>query len=259
MINIIRHFETTYKISAIIQLLQSFQQETILIELTNRFCGKNLLNRGFMVIFTTKLKCKEIMIIKSAKFVISNTDIKKCPSDNKPEYAFIGRSNVGKSSLINMLTGRKNLAMTSSTPGKTMLINHFLINDAWYLVDLPGYGFAQRGKESRKQLQKIIESYILQREQMVCLMVLVDCRHKPQKIDLEFMRWLGENGIPFSIVFTKLDKLSSTAAKKSIEIYTATLLEEWEELPIIFKSSSVDSRGRNDILDYIDNLNNLTR
>ena len=156
-----------------------------------------------------------------------------------------------------MLTGKKSLAMTSSTPGKTMLINHFLINDAWYLVDLPGYGYAQRGKESRKQLQKIIESYILHREQMVNLFLLIDSRHKPQKIDLEFMEWLGENGVPFSIVFTKLDKMSSSAAKKATEIYCNELKEVWEELPPIFRTSSVDGRGRGEILDYIEYLNKL--
>lgn len=156
-----------------------------------------------------------------------------------------------------MLTGRKNLAMTSSTPGKTMLINHFKINDSWYIVDLPGYGYAQRGKESRKELQRIIESYILERRQMTNLFVLVDSRHMPQQIDLEFMEWLGENGIPFSIVFTKLDKLSPTAGKKQIEAYSKILLEQWEELPPIFKSSSNDGRGRNEILKYIDELNNL--
>ena len=197
------------------------------------------------------------MEIKSAKFIISNTDVKKCPQEGYREYAFIGRSNVGKSSLINMLTGKKSLAMTSATPGKTMLINHFLINDAWYLVDLPGYGYAQRGKESRKQLQKIIESYILHREQMVNLFLLIDSRHKPQKIDLEFMEWLGENGVPFSIVFTKLDKMSSSAAKKAIEIYCNELKEVWEELPPIFRTSSVDGRGRGEILDYIEYLNKL--
>lgn len=197
------------------------------------------------------------MEIKSAKFIISNTDVKKCPQDNKREYAFIGRSNVGKSSLINMLTGKKGLAMTSATPGKTMLINHFLINDAWYLVDLPGYGYARRGKESRGQLQKIIESYILRREQMVNLFLLVDSRHKPQKIDLEFMEWLGENGVPFSIVFTKLDKMSSSAAKRAVEVYCDQLKEVWEELPPVFKTSSVDGRGRAEILDYIEELNNL--
>ena len=198
------------------------------------------------------------MEIKSAKFIISNTDIKKCPQDNLNEYAFIGRSNVGKSSLINMLTGKKSLAMTSATPGKTMLINHFLINDAWYLVDLPGYGYAQRGKDSRNQLKKIIESYILNRESMVNLFLLIDSRHKPQKIDKEFMEWLGENGVPFSIVFTKLDKMSSSAAKRAIEIYCDELKEDWEELPPIFKSSSVDSRGRVDILNYIEQLNSMT-
>jgi GTP-binding protein len=198
------------------------------------------------------------MEIKSAKFIISNTDIKKCPQDNLNEYAFIGRSNVGKSSLINMLTGKKSLAMTSATPGKTMLINHFLINDAWYLVDLPGYGYAQRGKDSRNQLKKIIESYILNRESMVNLFLLIDSRHKPQKIDKEFMEWLGENGVPFSIVFTKLDKMSSSAAKRAIEIYCDELKEDWEELPPIFKSSSVDGRGRVDILNYIEQLNSMT-
>ncbi|MBQ9076328.1 MAG: YihA family ribosome biogenesis GTP-binding protein [Muribaculaceae bacterium] len=197
------------------------------------------------------------MVIYSAKFEISNTDVSKCPMGQFHEYAFIGRSNVGKSSLINMLTGRKNLAMTSSTPGKTMLINHFRINDSWYIVDLPGYGYAQRGKESRKEIQRIIEDYILERKQMTNLFVLIDSRHKPQKIDLEFMEWLGESGIPFSIIFTKLDKISSSAAKKQVELYCKTLLEQWEELPPIFRTSSVDGRGRNEILDYIDEMNNL--
>ena len=197
------------------------------------------------------------MEIKSAKFIISNTDVNKCPNDNKREYAFIGRSNVGKSSLINLLTGEKSLAMTSATPGKTMLINHFLINDSWYLVDLPGYGYAQRGKESRKQLRNIIESYILERVQMVNLFLLIDSRHKPQKIDVEFMLWLGENGIPFSIVFTKLDKLSSSAGKKAVEVYCNELKETWEELPPIFKSSSVDGRGKIELLNYIEYLNTL--
>ncbi len=197
------------------------------------------------------------MIITSAKFEISNTDVSKCPSGNFHEYAFIGRSNVGKSSLINMLTGRKGLAMTSSTPGKTMLINHFLINDSWYIVDLPGYGYAQRGKDSRKQLKRIIENYVLERTQMTNLFVLIDSRHNPQKIDMEFMEWLGENGIPFSIVFTKLDKLSSSAGKKQIENYCNLLKEQWEELPPIFKSSSADGRGRIEILNYIEEMNNL--
>lgn len=197
------------------------------------------------------------MIVNSARFVISNTDYKKCPDDARHEYAFIGRSNVGKSSLINMLTGKKGLAMTSATPGKTMLINHFLVNDQWYIVDLPGYGYARRSKADREGLEKIIKQYVLKRKQMTNLFVLVDCRHDPQKIDLEFMEWLGENGVPFSIVFTKLDKLTSGAAKKQVEKYCATLLEQWEELPPIFKTSSEDRRGRDALLNYIEELNKL--
>ena len=173
------------------------------------------------------------------------------------EYAFIGRSNVGKSSLINMLTGRKNLALTSSTPGKTMLINHFKINDSWYIVDLPGYGYAQRGKESRRKLQKIIEGYILNRVQMTNLFLLVDSRHAPQKIDTEFMEWLAENGVPFSIVFTKTDKLSKEGARKNIEKYCESLLETWESLPPIFVTSSEDGRGKEELLAYIEELNKL--
>lgn len=195
------------------------------------------------------------MNIKSAEFEISNTDVKKCPEGFKPEYAFIGRSNVGKSSLINMLTNRIGLAKTSSTPGKTMLINHFIINDEWYIVDLPGYGYARRGKDSREQLSKIIRSYILGREQMTNLFVLVDSRHKPQKIDLEFMEWLGENGVPFSIVFTKMDKLGREAGTRNVNEYKKTLLEQWEELPPIFITSSEDRRGRDELLDYIESIN----
>ena len=194
------------------------------------------------------------MIVNSARFVISNTDYQKCPSDACHEFAFIGRSNVGKSSLINMLTGQKALAQTSSTPGKTLLINHFLVNDQWYLVDLPGYGYAQRSKESRAEIKRIIESYILNRQQMTCLFLLIDGRHKPQRNDMEFMQWLGENGVPVCIVFTKLDKLSSAAAKASTAAYCAELLNQWEELPPVFRTSSVDKRGRNEILDYIDEL-----
>ncbi len=160
-----------------------------------------------------------MIIIKTAEFIISNTDYRSCPNDGKPEYAFIGRSNVGKSSLINMLANRKGLAMTSSTPGKTMLINHFLINGEWYLVDLPGYGYARRGMESREKIRNIIEDYILEREAMANLFVLVDSRHEPQNIDLEFMEWLGENGVPFSIVFTKSDKLGSGRLQMSINAY----------------------------------------
>lgn len=168
------------------------------------------------------------MIIKTAEFVISNTDVAKCPDGDKPEYAFIGRSNVGKSSLINSLTGRKGLAKTSATPGKTLLINHFLINNDWYLVDLPGYGFASRGKEQREELARIIKSYILQRRLMVNLFLLIDSRHKPQKIDLEFMTWLAENEVPFSIVFTKLDKLGVNAGKQNIGNYKVALKEYWK-------------------------------
>lgn len=197
------------------------------------------------------------MIINTARFVISNTDHRKCPDDRRHEYAFIGRSNVGKSSLINMLTGRRELAMTSSTPGKTMLINHFLINDSWYIVDLPGYGYARRSKADRYRLEQIIQGYILGREQMTNLFVLIDSRLKPQTIDLEFMEWLGENGVPFSIVFTKLDKLSPNAGKKLTSDYCAALLEQWEELPPVFRTSSHDRRGRDAILDYIEEMNRL--
>lgn len=197
------------------------------------------------------------MNINSAKFEISNSDVNKCPATTRHEYAFIGRSNVGKSSLINMLTGRKGLAMTSSTPGKTTLINHFLINDEWYIVDLPGYGYAQRGKQMQAQIKRIIEDYILQRGQMTCLFVLIDSRHDPQKIDMQFLEWLGENEVPFAIVFTKLDKLSSTAGKIQTKKYLDTLREQWEELPPVFYTSSADGRGRKELLDYIEELNKL--
>lgn len=176
------------------------------------------------------------MIINSARFVTSSTHAEACPKEVRHEYAFIGRSNVGKSSLINMLTGQKSLAMTSSTPGKTMLINHFIVNDKWMIVDLPGYGFARRSKADRERLEAMIADYILHRKQMTNLFVLIDSRHKPQKIDLEFMSWLGENSVPFAIVFTKLDKLSSTAGKKQIANYCAELLETWEELPPVFRT-----------------------
>lgn len=199
------------------------------------------------------------MDITSARFITSCPDVSKCPAGDRHEYAFIGRSNVGKSSLINMLTGRKSLAMTSSTPGKTMLINYFLINDEWYIVDLPGYGYAQRSKDSRMALERMIKGYIAGRSQMTNLFVLIDGRHKPQRNDLEFMQWLGEEGVPFSIVFTKLDKLSSTAAKKSVAVYCEQLLEQWEALPPIFKTSSEDGRGRHELLDYIEELNKLPR
>ena len=195
------------------------------------------------------------MEIKNARFVISSSYVKDCPSHGLPEYAFIGRSNVGKSSLINMLTCKKGLAMTSSTPGKTMLINHFLVDDSWYLVDLPGYGYARRGKESREALREMIEGYVLYRKEMTCLFVLLDCRHKPQKIDLEFMEWLGENSVPFAIVFTKTDKIGPVVLKEHIEYYKQVLHESWEELPPIFATSSEKRRGREELLDYIDRVN----
>ena len=191
------------------------------------------------------------MEITNAEFVISNTDVKKCPAGTFPEYAFIGRSNVGKSSLINMLTGRKGLAMTSATPGKTMLINHFLINNSWYLVDLPGYGYARRGQKGQEQIRTIIEDYILEREQMTNLFVLIDSRLEPQKIDLEFMEWLGENGIPFGIIFTKADKLSKTQREKSVERFRTALAQQWEELPPMFVSSGERGTGREEILGFI--------
>lgn len=195
------------------------------------------------------------MEITSTEFVISNTDVKKCPAGTFPEYAFIGRSNVGKSSLINMLTARKGLAMTSATPGKTMLINHFLINKNWYLVDLPGYGYARRGQKGKDQIRTIIEDYILEREQMTNLFLLIDSRLEPQKIDLEFMEWLGENGIPFSIIFTKADKLKSGRLKMNINAYLRELSKQWEELPPYFISSSENRTGRTEILDYIESIN----
>ena len=195
------------------------------------------------------------MEISNAEFIVSNTDVKKCPPGHLPEYAFIGRSNVGKSSLINMLTGRKGLAMTSATPGKTMLINHFLINDSWYIVDLPGYGYARRGMKGQEQIRTIIEDYILEREQMTNLFLLIDSRLEPQKIDMEFMEWLGENGIPFSIIFTKADKLKGGRLKMNINAYIRELRTQWEELPPYFVSSSEDRMGRTEILDYIESIN----
>ncbi|WP_320908025.1 MULTISPECIES: ribosome biogenesis GTP-binding protein YihA/YsxC [Bacteroides] len=195
------------------------------------------------------------MEISNAEFIVSNTDVKKCPPGHFPEYAFIGRSNVGKSSLINMLTGRKGLAMTSATPGKTMLINHFLINDSWYIVDLPGYGYARRGMKGQEQIRTIIEDYILEREQMINLFLLIDSRLEPQKIDMEFMEWLGENGIPFSIIFTKADKLKGGRLKMNINAYIRELRKQWEELPPYFVSSSEDRMGRTEILDYIESIN----
>ena len=195
------------------------------------------------------------MDITSAEFVVSNSRADMCPQTHLPEYAFIGRSNVGKSSLINMLTKNPKLAMTSATPGKTLLINHFLINKEWYLVDLPGYGYAQRGKKMMEKIQKLIEYYVLELEQMTCLFVLIDSRLEPQRIDLEFIEWLGENGIPFALIFTKADKQSVGKTKASVNRFLDTLKEQWEELPPHFISSSENKTGRQEILDYIEQVN----
>ncbi len=194
------------------------------------------------------------MIIKTAEFIVSNSDVEKCPKDRLPEYAFIGRSNVGKSSLINMLMQRRHLAKTSGRPGKTQLINHFLINKNWFLVDLPGYGYARVSKSSKKVFQKFITEYFSKREQMILAFVLVDCRHEPQPIDLEFMEWMGENQIPFAIIFTKLDKLKPNALKRNVEIYKEKMLETWEEMPQYFVTSSTDNTGRDEVLNYIDQI-----
>ena len=194
------------------------------------------------------------MTIKSAEYTISSARVQQCPAGDLPEFAFIGRSNVGKSSLINMLTGRSNLAKTSSTPGKTVLINHFLINAQWYLVDLPGYGYAKRGMQQRDELQRMISGYILQREQMMNLFLLIDSRHEPQRIDLEFIEWLGENGIPFSIVFTKADKLSKGKLAANVKQYLSELSKQWEELPPHFITSSETKLGRDEVLDYIEQI-----
>ena len=196
------------------------------------------------------------MLIKTAEFVISSARADQCPpTEGRPEYAFIGRSNVGKSSLINMLTGRKKLAMTSSTPGKTMLINHFAINNEWFLVDLPGYGYAKRGKKEMEKLRNLIEYYVLERKELTCLFVLIDSRLKPQRIDLEFIQWLGEEGVPFSIIFTKADKNKTGELRKNVNRFLDELRKEWEELPPHFVTSSAQGRGRDEVLDYIDQIN----
>lgn len=196
------------------------------------------------------------MDIKNAKFEISSPDVKKCPVTGVPEYAFIGRSNVGKSSLINMLCKSKKMAKTSQTPGKTLLINHFRMDDGkWYLVDLPGYGYAARGKEQRKQLMTLIEGYILGREELACLFVLIDIRHDPQKIDVEFLDWLGEHNIPFAIVFTKADKLGTMTAQRNVDSYCKELLLSWEKLPPVFITSSEKAKGRDELLSYIYSIN----
>ena len=181
--------------------------------------------------------------------------VSMCPKDNKPEYAFIGRSNVGKSSLINMLTNNKKLAKTSATPGKTLLINHFIINNEWYLVDLPGYGYAKRSKKEVGKLEQMISGYLLQREQLVNVFLLVDVRLEPQKIDLDFIQWLGDSSIPFAIVFTKADKLSAVKVSQQVEIYKKVLLETWEDLPPVFITSAEKRQGRDEVLDYIDRIN----
>ena len=196
------------------------------------------------------------MLIKTAEFVISSARADRCPpTDGKPEYAFIGRSNVGKSSLINMLTGRKKLAMTSATPGKTLLINHFSINSEWYLVDLPGYGYAKRGKKEMEKLRNLIEYYVLERKELTCLFVLIDSRLTPQRIDLEFIQWLGEEGVPFALIFTKADKSKTTELRKNVDGFLNELRKEWEELPPHFVTSSAQGRGRDEVLDYIEQIN----
>lgn len=195
------------------------------------------------------------MEIKQASFVVSNTQVAKCPTHKLPEYAFIGRSNVGKSSLINMLTNHKGLAKTSSKPGKTQLINHFLINKEWYLVDLPGYGYAKVSKQSKKTFQQFITDYFKKRRELVSAFVLVDIRHEPQKIDLEFMQWLGENAIPFAIVFTKADKLTEKQIQEHVTSYSEILLQQWEEMPPYFITSSENRLGKEDLLSYIETIN----
>ncbi len=196
------------------------------------------------------------MKIKSSEFVVSNSEVAKCPNSKLPEYAFIGRSNVGKSSLINMLTARKSLAKTSGRPGKTQLINHFLINKDWHLVDLPGYGYARVSKSIKKTFQKFITQYFEHREQMLCAFVLIDSRHNPQPIDLEFMQWLGEHGIPFCIIFTKADKLKPNALIRNVETYKEKMMEIWVEMPEYFITSAESDLGREEVLNFIENINN---
>lgn len=195
------------------------------------------------------------MIIKTAEYVKSSAFTSQCPDNGLPEYAFIGRSNVGKSSLINMLTGNRKLAKTSQTPGKTLLINHFIINGDWYLVDLPGYGFAKQSKKERVKLEQMISSYILQREQLTNLFVLIDCRHEPQQIDLEFIEWLGESSVPFSIIFTKADKLSPAKVQANVTSYMNKLAQDWDPLPPHFITSAETKLGRDDVLGYIEQIN----
>ncbi|NBV07932.1 MAG: YihA family ribosome biogenesis GTP-binding protein [Flavobacteriia bacterium] len=194
------------------------------------------------------------MKMSTVTFVVSNTDYKNCPKDERPEFAFIGRSNVGKSSLINMLTGQKKLAKTSSTPGKTQLINHFIVNDQWYLVDLPGYGYAKVSKNQRNQWQKFISQYLLHRENLISIFVLIDARLEPQTIDLDFLTWCGKNNIPFAMIFTKMDKLSSAELQRNITKYQSELLKSWEEVPPFFVTSSTTSFGKENVLEYINDV-----
>ena len=194
-------------------------------------------------------------MIKQARFLISNTDVKKCPAPDRPEYAFIGRSNVGKSSLINMIVGQNSLAKVSVKPGKTQLINHFIIDESWYLVDLPGYGYAKISISVKEKFQKLISNYILSRENLYCLFVLIDVRHAAQQIDIEFITWLGENHIPFAIIFTKADKLGKVSVAKNVGAYTQELKKLWEDLPSILVSSSQDGTGRDEIISFIENIN----
>ncbi len=195
------------------------------------------------------------MEIKEARFIVSNSDVAKCPAPDRPEYAFIGRSNVGKSSLINMLTGKKSLAKISGRPGKTQLINHFLINKEWYLVDLPGYGYAKVPKAERLKWEKFLKRYILKRENLYCLFVLIDSRHEPQKVDLDFMEWLGISGIPFSLIFTKTDKLKPEELEKNLKAYEEKMFETWETMPGYFASSAETGAGKDEILNFIEGVN----
>lgn len=195
------------------------------------------------------------MEIKEAQFIVSNSDVAKCPAPDRPEYAFIGRSNVGKSSLINMLTNKKNLAKTSGRPGKTQLINHFIINKEWYLVDLPGYGYAKVPKAERLKWEKFLKRYILKRENLYCLFVLIDSRHEAQKVDLDFMEWLGISAIPFSIIFTKTDKLKPEELEANLKAYETKMFETWETMPGYFISSAETTAGKDEILDFIQHVN----
>lgn len=228
--------------------------ETYFCKDCNNFETKERKHKKLFLLATFSYLCN-IMEIFQSEFVISSEKLSKCPTDDKIEYAFIGRSNVGKSSLINMLTNNKKLAKTSSTPGKTLLINHFLINKEWYIVDLPGYGYAKRSMATKKKIEQMITSYILQREQLVNLFVLIDIRHEPQTIDMEFINWLGTSNIPFTIIFTKADKISASKIKINVDNYVRKLEETWEVIPPYFVTSSANKTGKQEVLDYIDEIN----